>query len=404
MRYLICRSGWRRRSGLLFAAALLFATPAIASVEVGKYQAVLGDCAGCHGKDLAGGVTLMTPFGKLVTPNITPDKNTGIGSWSAEDFRQAMKEGVAPGGKLLYPAMPYVNYARMHDGDVAALWDYLRTVKPVRNTIIVNQLRFPFNLRFLMRGWNILFFRPAPHADNPDKSAVWNRGAYLITGPTHCGACHSPKNFFGADKSLVLSGASLQGWFAPDLTGDAKAGLGGWSADDIVQYLATGRNVHSIASGPMAEAVENSTSKMANGDLKAIAVYLKDMPPSAGNGGGASGIETQMKSGVALYDVNCAACHGRDGKGSVIFPPLAGSAVVNQASAETLARVVLAGTKGAATAKAPTGQAMPSFAWKLSDAQVADILTYVRNNWGNAAPAMSSDAVGKIRVSLHSGS
>jgi mono/diheme cytochrome c family protein len=389
----------------VFAAALLFGTPALAaSTDAGKYQAVLGDCAGCHGKNLAGGITLMTPFGKLVTPNITSDKDTGIGNWSAGDFRQAMKDGVSPGGKLLYPAMPYVNYARMSDGDIAGLWAYLRAAKPVHNTVNTNQLRFPFNLRFMMRGWNILFFRPAPYTDNPAKSTAWNRGAYLVAGPAHCGACHTPKNLFGADKPPALSGASLQGWFAPDLTSDPTAGLGGWTADDIVQYLATGKNAHSIASGPMAEAVENSTSKMTDGDLKAVAVYLKDLPPSSGNGGGASGIEAQMKSGIALYDVNCAACHGRDGKGSVIFPPLTGSAVVNQTSAETLVRVVLAGTKGAATAKAPTGQAMPSFAWKLNDAQVADILTYVRNNWDNGAPAVSADAVGKIRIGLHSGS
>ncbi|HEY4077224.1 MAG TPA: cytochrome c [Rhizomicrobium sp.] len=390
---------------LALAAALLFATPALAAnTDAGKYQAVLGDCAGCHGKDLAGGVTLMTPFGKLVTPNITFDKDTGIGNWSGEDFRQAMKQGVSPGGKLLYPAMPYVNYARMSDGDIAALWTWLRGVKPVHNTVNTNQLRFPFNLRFMMRGWNILFFRPTPLPAQPWKGAAWNRGAYLVTGAAHCATCHTPKNWFGADKSLVLSGASLQGWFAPDLTSDAKAGLGSWSADDIVQYLATGKNAHSIASGPMAEAVENSTSKMADADLKAIATYLKDLPPSAGNGGGASGIEAQKKSGVTLYDVNCAACHGRDGRGSVIFPPLAGSAVVNQSSAETLVRVVLAGTKGAATARAPTGQAMPSFAWKLNDVQVADILTYVRNNWGNGAPTVSADTVGKIRTGLHSGS
>jgi mono/diheme cytochrome c family protein len=386
---------------LLAAAFTLLSVPSFAATDAGRYQAVLGDCAGCHGKNLAGGIVLATPFGKLVTPNVTPDKDTGIGAWSGEDFRQAMKLGIAPGGKLLYPAMPYPAYAHMPDGDVAALWVYLRTVKPVKNKVNVNQLRFPFNLRFLMRGWNILFFSPAPTANKPEKSAAWNRGAYLVAGPGHCGTCHTPKNFFGADKSAVLSGASLQGWWAPDLGGDHMSGLGAWSRADVVEYLKTGRNAHSLASGPMAEAVENSTSKLNDADLNAIAVYLKDLPAGSGNGGGASGIEARMKSGAVLYQVNCAACHSAGGKGDrVLFPPLAGNAVVNQSSPETLARAVLAGSKGAATAKAPTGAAMPSFAWKLSDAQVADVLTYVRNNWGNAAPAVDAGAVGKIRASL----
>ena len=390
---------------ILAVAIAALSTSAIAApTDAGKYQVALGDCQGCHGKNLAGGVVLTTPFGKMVTPNITPDKDTGIGNYTAEDFARAMKAGIAPGGKLLYPAMPYPSYARMSNADVAALWAYMKTVKPVKHSVNVNQLRFPFNLRFAMRGWNLLFFAPAPYANNPAKSAAWNRGAYLVSGTGHCGACHTPKNTFGADKSAALSGAVLQGWFAPDLTSDKGAGLGSWSAGDIVEYLQTGRNKHSLASGPMAEAVENSTSRMNDADLKAVAVYLKDLPASRGNGGGATGIEAQMKSGAALYDISCAACHDRNGKGSLIFPPLAGNPVVRQVKADSIVRMVLAGGRGAATAKAPTGPGMPSFAWRLSDQQTADILTYVRNNWGNRAPAVSPETVGRIRNSLHSGS
>jgi mono/diheme cytochrome c family protein len=390
----------------LLAAAFMLVSSAgyAADMEAGKYQAVLGDCRGCHGKDLAGGVALMTPFGKLVTPNITPDKDTGIGNYSAEDFRQAMKAGIAPGGKLLYPAMPYPSYARMPDSDIAALWDYLKTVKPVKKRVDVNQLHFPFSLRFMMRGWNILFFKPTPYADTAGKSVAWNRGAYLVNGPGHCAACHTPKNFFGADKGTALTGASLQGWYAPDLTGDKQAGLGTWSANDIVEYLGTGRNAHSIASGPMAEAVENSTAQMTAGDLNAIAVYLKDLPASRGNGGGATGVDAQLRAGRSLYDINCAACHGRDGKGSALFPALAGNANVRQVRADTVVRMVLAGGQAVATPKAPTGPAMPSLGWKLSNEQAADILTYVRNNWGNLAPAVSGETVGRIRSELHSGS
>jgi mono/diheme cytochrome c family protein len=373
-----------------------------AATKSGQYQVVLGDCEGCHGKNLAGGVTLDTPFGRMVAPNITPDKETGIGNYTLADFQLAMKRGIAPGGKRLYPAMPYPYYAHMPDSKIAELWEYLRTVKPVKNSVNVNQLRFPYNIRALMRGWNFLFFRPSPIADK-GKSEEWNRGAYLVNGPGHCAACHAPKNAFGADKG-ALTGATLQGWFAPDLTSDHNAGLGSWSTADIVEYLETGRNSYSLASGPMAEAVENSTSRLTSADLKAIAVYLKDLPASRGNGGRATGIDAQMKAGAHAYDISCAACHGRDGKGSALFPPLAGNAAVRQVRVETMVRTVLAGGKAVATQKAPTGPSMPSFGWRLTDEQVANILTYVRNNWGNQAPAISPETVRRIRSELHSSS
>jgi mono/diheme cytochrome c family protein len=393
-------------------ALMLIAAPALAQ-NAGKYQTILGDCAGCHGKNLAGGVVLQTPFGKMVTPNITPDRNSGVGSYSAEDFRKAMKEGVAPGGKRLYPAMPYPFYANMSDADVASLWAYLKTVKPISNSVNVNQLRFPFNLRILMAVWDALFFHPPQsHAvavqlvngkvvETPSSARI--RGEYLVEGTGHCGACHAPRNWAGASAD-TLSGASLQGWWAPDLTSAPKSGLASWSQSELVEYLKTGHNAHSLASGPMAEAVENSTSQMTDGDLTAIATYLKALPASAGNGGGASDT-SQMTVGAGVYRINCAACHGMDGKGSKIFPPLAGNAVVMQSSAETLVHVVLAGSRGAATAKAPTGAGMPSFAWKFGsdtgDAQVAAVLTYIRNNWGNSAPAVAADDVRKVMASLH---
>lgn len=394
------RSGLRLRCGLLAASLATFAGSASAApMGAGAYQSVLGDCEGCHGKNLAGGVVLMTPFGKLVTPNITPDKPTGIGNYTAEDFRRAMKEGVAPHGKRLYPAMPYPAYAKISDADIAALWTYLRTVKPVRQAVKVNQLRFPFNIRFMMRGWNMLFFQPAAFAPTPGKSAAWNRGAYIVTGPAHCGTCHTPKSFLGADRGMALSGASLQGWLAPDLTSERTTGLGSWSAGELVEYLKTGRNRYSIASGPMAEVVEHSTAKMTDTDVQAVAVYLKDLPASSGNGGSAAGAEAQMKSGADIYRMNCAACHSLDGRGdNVLFPALAGNPLVRQTSPETLVRVVLAGSKGVATQAAPTGPGMPSFAWKLNDTQVADLLTYIRNNWGNTAPAVPVKEVARMRT------
>ncbi len=386
-------------------AARAAGAPDYASVEAGRGAAILADCIGCHtaagGKPFAGGLVLETPFGKLAAPNITPDDDTGIGKWSREEFVRAVKTGIAPGGRHLYPAMPYPWYARMSDTDAGAIFDYLRTVAPVKNRVRANLLPFPFNIRQLMAGWNLLFFRPAAPAPRPDKSAAWSRGEYLVNGPGHCGACHTAKNPFGGDAGAVLRGASLQGWFAPDITAHARAGIGAWRESEVVSYLKTGHNAHSMASGPMAEVIENSTSQMSDADLNAIATYLKDVP---GGGGGARALaadDARMKSGAALYEDNCQGCHNPRGNGqSVIFPPLAGNPVVQQRSPETLIRVVLAGTQAAQTPRAPTAAAMPSFAWRLNDTQVADILTYIRNSWGNAADAVPAGAVAKSRAAL----
>ena len=398
---------------LLMLAASLMAlgashaagAPDYASVAVGRTQAILADCIGCHtapgGKPFAGGRVLETPFGRLAAPNITPDDDTGIGKWSREEFVRAVKAGMAPNGRPLYPAMPYPYYARLSDGDAGAIFDYLQTVAAVRNRVRVNQLAFPYNIRGLMAGWNFLFFRPAAPAPRDDKSAVWRRGEYLVNGPGHCGACHTPKNPFGADTSAALQGASIESWFAPDITVHAQSGIGSWRESEVVSYLKSGHNSHSMASGPMAEVIENSTSQMSDGDLAAIAAYLKDLP-----GGGAatralSADDSRMKAGAALYEDNCQGCHNPRGNGqSVIFPPLAGNPVVQQKSAETLIRVVLAGTQAAQTVRAPTAAAMPSFAWRLNDEQVADILTYIRNSWGNAADAVPAGAVAKSRAAL----
>jgi mono/diheme cytochrome c family protein len=379
------------------------------SVGDGRYQAILGDCEGCHtapgGKPFAGGTVLVTPFGKIAAPNITPDRDTGIGSWSEADFRRALREGVSPGGKRLYPAMPYPAYASMSDADVATLWTYIRSVAPARNAVEPNLLSFPFNIRTLMMGWNWLYFRPAGFAPTAGKSAAWNRGAYLVTGPGHCGACHTPKSFLGADGAAALTGASLQGWFAPEITGAKPQGVGNLSEEEIVAYLKTGWNAHGVASGPMADVVEHSTSQMTDADLKAIAVYLKDQP-DAGHPRPAPATPDAraMQAGARLYQDNCVGCHGGDGKGEkLIFPPLTGNAIVIQPSAESLVRVVLEGAQAAGTKAAPTAPSMPSFAWKFNDAEVADLLTYARNSWGNAAAPVSAKAVGDIRASLRGG-
>jgi mono/diheme cytochrome c family protein len=382
-------------------------------IAQGRYQAVLGDCQGCHtakngaGKDgapFAGGVVLDTPFGQITAPNITPDK-TGIGGWSLADFKRALREGIAPKGKRLYPAMPYPSYARMSDGDVAALWAYLRTVKPVQNQVESNRLRFPFNVRALMAGWDWLYLKNARFTPSPGKSPQWNRGAYIITGPGHCGTCHTPKQLLGADRADALTGGSLEGWFAPEITDASPQGLGDWSVADIVTYLKTGWSGHAVASGPMAEVVERSTSQMMDSDLEAVALYLKDQPAAQQTRTVVAAEDKAVTAGRVLYQNNCVACHGWDGKGErLIFPPLAGNAVLMQQSPENLIRVVLEGAQAVSTKSAPTTPSMPSFAWKFDDGEVAQILTYVRNSWGNQGGAVSAGQVAKARAGLKSGS
>ena len=375
-------------------------------VEKGRYLSVLGDCAGCHtapgGKPFAGGLALDTPFGRLLAPNITPDPETGIGRMSDSDFVAALHEGRGHNGRRLYPAMPYPAYTKMSRDDVLALRSYFRTVQPVSNAVEPNQLPFPFNIRLSMAFWNWLNFTPGRFQPNPQKSDEWNRGAYLVEGPAHCGTCHTPKTVLGGDKtSVALSGATLQGWFAPDITANNHKGIGAWTKEELVAYLKTGANKHTLASGPMAEAITNSTSQMSDEDLNAIAVYLKDSKPSDGSKPQALAAgDATMRAGAAIYKDACAACHKDNGSGEThLFPKLAGSAIVQSDDPATLAHVVLNGARAVGTAGAPTAPAMPGFDWRPSDAQIAAVLTYIRNSWGNAAPAVAASAVKSQRES-----
>ncbi|RDV05735.1 cytochrome c [Undibacter mobilis] len=403
-----------KRSLVVALAALAVAAGAAHAVEqpydqieAGRYQAVLGDCTGCHtapgGKPFAGGVALDTPFGRLVSPNITPDRATGIGTWNEDDFRNAMKRGIGHNGKRLYPAMPYPAYAKMSDRDIADLWAYLRTLQPATNLVESNQLPFPFNIRLLLAGWNWLNFKPGEFKPDPTKSAEWNRGAYIVAGAGHCGVCHAPKTLLGADKG-GMSGTVLQGWLAPNITGNAHEGVGSWSAADIATYLKTGAGHGTIASGPMAEVIEASTSKMTDADLRAIATYLKDLSSPGQAPAPIAADAPGMRAGATIYADTCSACHGGNGAGQAqLFPRLAGNAVVQQGDPTSLIRVVLAGSQGAFTHAAPTTPAMPSLGWRLTDQQVADVLTYVRNVWGNAAPPVAAGTVGTLRKALKEG-
>jgi mono/diheme cytochrome c family protein len=371
-------------------------------IQRGRYLATVGDCTACHtapgGKFLAGGRPIETPFGALVTPNITPDLETGIGAWSDRQFYDAMHIGVSD--VHLYPAMPYPYYTKVTRDDVMAVRAFLNTVPPVTNRVHANTLPFPFNIRTAMIGWDDLFFKAGDWQDRADKPADWNRGGYLVEGLGHCGACHTPKNALGADRnSRHLQGYALQGWFAPDITGDKHVGIGAWSTDDTVEYLKTGANRFTSASGPMAEEIDDSTSHWTVADLRAAATYLLDQPgrnrappqPLAAQ-------DPAMRAGSAIYADECAACHTMAGTGIArLFPTLKGSPFIQQYNAASLLHVVLQGTRAVATPAAPTGPAMPAFDWKLSDDQVASVVTFIRNAWGNAAPAVSAGDVRSVR-------
>jgi mono/diheme cytochrome c family protein len=377
-------------------------------IERGRALALLSDCAACHtapgGQPFAGGVALQTPFGTLVAPNITPDRDTGIGNMTDDEFLATLHDGRGHNGRRLYPAMPYPAYTKMTDDDVLAIRSYLGTVAPVSNKVITNQLPFPLNIRFAMVFWNWLNFKPGRFEPNPQKSAEWNRGAYIVKGAAHCGTCHTPKTVLGGDRnSTALAGATLQGWFAPDITNDPRKGIGGWSKDDLVQYLKTGTNDWTLASGPMADAVTHSTSRMTDEDISAIATYLKDsgLGRQAPKTNPVAADADAMRAGAAIYKDSCAACHRDAGTGEPhLFPRFAGSALVQSSDPTTLVRVVLQGTRAVSTASMPTAPAMPAFDWRLNDTQVAAVLTYIRNSWGNAAAPVLPGAVSGQRTSL----
>ncbi len=373
-------------------------------VARGRYLAVLGDCTACHTlpgqAPFAGGVSIQTPFGEVLGANITPDADTGIGRWSFEDFQNTMSNGHARGGKRLYAAMPYTAYTKVTRQDNRALWAYLNSLEPVRHPVETNQLPFPFNIRTSLIAWNWLAFDEGEYQPDPERSAQWNRGAYLVQGLGHCGSCHTPKSLIGGDKDdEFLTGSALQSWVAPDITANSHTGIGRWSEAEIVSYLKTGANRFDMASGPMAEAVEHSTQHWKDEDLSAVAIYLKSLgdkdqsPPEP-----LAQEDTTMRTGALIYEDQCSACHTPDGEGIAnLFPKLAQAPLVNSRDATSLIRVVLAGSRAVGTDAAPTAPAMPSFAWNMSDQHIADVLTYVRNSWGNAAAAVSADDVKALR-------
>jgi mono/diheme cytochrome c family protein len=377
--------------------------PSAETIAHGQALTVIGDCASCHtadpAKPFAGGKAIDTPFGTIYSANLTPDPDTGIGKWSDEDFRRAMREGVSPTGAHYYPAFPYPYFTKLTRQDLAAIRAYLGTLTPVGNAAPPPALRWPLNYRVVMRGWDWLFFRPGIFQPDQQKSTEWNRGGYLVTGLAHCGACHTPKNVFGGDRhGHAFGGGLIGGWFAPRLDGAERSGLKSWSVDDIVEYLQSGRNGRSHADGPMAEVVVASTALMSDADVRAIAVYLKDLPGGPAEPNVLAPAPAQLADGEKVYKGACIACHEADGSGAPrIYPPLPGNAGLQSAIPDSTLRIILDGAQTLTTPRAPNPGSMPAYAGKLSDQEIADVATYIRNSWGNSASAVTAAQVAKAR-------
>jgi mono/diheme cytochrome c family protein len=381
-------------------------TPNAEQLRRGQYLVAAGDCMSCHlrdgGEALAGGLGLNTPFGVIYTPNITSDKETGIGDWTADQFYRAMHQGIDDEGSHLYPAFPYPWFTLVSREDDDAILAFLKTTPAVKYTPPKNALPFPLNLRSAVKGWNLLFFTAHDFKGDASQSAEWNRGAYLVNGLGHCGGCHTPKSALGADKSgRDFQGGTLDNWVAPDLTANERTGLGSWSIDDVTEYLGTGRNAHAGAGGAMADVITYSTSLMSDADRHAMSVYLKSQAASPSIAA-AQPDAGAMRRGADIYSDACASCHLENGVGQPrYFPPLGPNAMLQQADPIGLEHLILAGARIGTSSTRPSPMTMPSFAWELTDQEIADVSTFIRNSWGNQAAAVSATDVRSARKKLN---
>jgi mono/diheme cytochrome c family protein len=398
------------------------AEPAAAPEIPGEYLARAGDCVACHsvpgGKAFAGGLKMGSPLGNIYSTNITPDRETGIGDYTLEDFSRALRQGVAKDGHRLYPAMPYPSYAKLTDDDVKALYDFfMKDVPPVHQANKPNEIPQWLSFRWPLALWNLVFTSGGSYAAKADHDAQWNRGAYLVQGLGHCGACHTPRGIAFQEKALdesgsaYLSGASLDGWLAANLRGDLRTGLGRWSQADLVEFLKTGHNHDGTAFGSMIDVVNNSTPYLSDSDITAIAVYLKSLTPTGGEtayaydeattvalrGGHAA---TDAAPGAVTYATRCASCHGLDAKGSAPYmPPLAGNPTVLGGDPSSLINLVLNGSTPLVVKGTPDAYRMPQFRGELTDQQIADVVTFIRGGWGNQAAPVTAKQVADLRKS-----
>ncbi|MDE2430429.1 MAG: cytochrome c [Burkholderiales bacterium] len=394
------------------------AAPDAAQIARGAYLAKAGNCMACHtvrgGPAYAGGRVIQSEFGDFIAPNITPDVATGIGSWNAEDFWQALHNGKSRDGSLLYPAFPYTNYTLITRSDADAMFAYLKTVKAVEHRNLPHSLRFPYNQRALLAFWRAAYFRPAVYRVNPQQSAQWNRGAYLINGLGHCSACHSGRNALGANGgSTDFSGGALPltTWYAPSLVATAEASQAHAALPQIQSLLKHGITADAVVTGPMADVVSDSLQHLSDADIAAMSQYLRAIPTQQADAPDsldqmlaeqAVGKQTMamiMSQGAVLYKTHCADCHGAQGDGvAKVYPPLKANRAVLSASLANPLRLILSGGFPPATGGNPRPYSMPPFGPVLSDAEVAVVLTYVRNAWGNQAGVVTSADVNRYRT------
>lgn len=407
----------------MMALNALAADGADAQIARGEYLARAGDCVACHTKagdePFAGGLPMATPIGTLYSTNITPDKQSGIGGYSYDDFQKAVRHGVAKNGDTLYPAMPYPSYAVVSDEDMQALYAYfMHGVKPVAQANQESDIPWPLSMRWPLAIWRGVF-APDVKAFQPvqGQDPVLARGQYLVEGLGHCGACHTPRSITMQEKALnndegsdFLSGsnAPIDGWTASNLRGDGRDGLGRWSEDDLVQFLQMGRNDHTAVFGGMTDVVQHSLQHLTAEDATAIARYLKSLGAKDPNQVGFTPDDTvakalwkgdDSKTGASVYVDSCAACHKTDGSGYArFFPELRGNPVVLASDPTSLIHIVLSGAQLPGMKGAPTAITMPAFGWRLNDQQVADVVNFIRTSWGNTATStVSASDVAEVR-------
>lgn len=384
-------------------------------ITLGGYLARIGNCMGCHtakgGQPFAGGRRLATSFGIFVTSNITPDKETGIGLWTEEDFWQALHHGKSRDGRLLYPAFPYTEYTKVTRQDANAIFAYLRSLSPVSQTNPANEIAFPYNSQVLLSIWRTLFFKEGTYQSDASKDEVWNRGAYLVEGLGHCNACHTTRNVLGASQDEALTGGQMSGmnWYAPSLSSRLEAGMSDWSIDEIVALLKIGVTKHAITSGPMGTVVRQSLQYLSEEDARAMAVYLNSL--SDNERGAASGVNFSVMTGSLrrylefggqLYEKHCETCHGTDGKGAPgIYPALAGNRNVTMKSSLNTIRSVLNGGYPPTTQGNPRPYGMPPFQQVLRNEEVALVVSYIRNAWGNRASLVNAVDVERSQGGTH---
>ncbi len=389
------------------ASASLAGPASIETIARGAYVARAGNCAACHtargGEAYAGGRAIETPFGAVYTSNLTPDKQSGIGSWSSAEFWRAMHNGRSKSGRLLYPAFPYTSYTQVTREDSDALLAYLRSLPAVFQPNRAHAVEFPFDSQAALAVWRALYFKPGVFQPDASRNAEVNRGAYLVEALGHCSACHAARNALGATTagpSLAGGLIPVQNWYAPSLASPHEAGVADWDKTEIVSLLRDGVSSRASVAGPMAGVVLGSTQYLTPEDLGAMAQYLKELPPVTGSAAdSALAPGPGSPAGAKLYEQHCAQCHGAKGEGVAnAYPALAGNRAVTMPQTANLVQIVLNGGYAPATQGNPRPYGMPPFVLVLNDAEIAELLTYIRQSWGHRATALTPLDVNRMRA------